>query len=273
MALNFRKMHGLGNDFIILDARVSDIALSTEEIRFLCNRQRGIGADQLVIMELSKGFQETTFLQMYNADGSSLKACGNVTRCVADLLMNEEGMEVAVIETISGLLNCRRTAEGLITVEMGRPKLNWEEVPLSKKVDTAHLPLMSEAVSDPIAVNMGNTHCVFFVDSLEDISVEREGKRFETDPLFPDRANIEFVEVLAPNHVRMRVWERGAGVTQACGSGACGVVVAAILRGLTERKVTVTLDGGDLEIEWAKDKAQVFMTGPVAYVFEGSIEL
>ena len=269
--LNFKKMHGLGNDFVILDARVADISLSAEQIRYICDRKRGVGADQLILIEISEGFQETAFMRMFNSDGSIVRACGNATRCVADLLMTEEGMQSVVIETISGMLNCRRADGGLITVDMGKPKFGWRDIPLSKEMDTAHLPLMSDAVSDPVAVNIGNPHCIFFVDSLEAIFVEQEGKRFEVDPLFPDRVNVEFVQVSAPDHVRMRVWERGAGITDACGSGACAVVVASVLRGLTERKVVVTLDGGDLTIEWPDDDAQVSMTGPVSYVFDGKI--
>ncbi len=275
--LHFRKMHGLGNDFVILDARMTNIELSDEEIQYICDRKRGIGCDQLIILEISEGFQETLFMRIFNTDGSEARACGNATRCVADILMNEEDMNSCVIETVAGMLNCRRSEDGLITVQMGVPKRDWKEIPLSKKVDTDHLPLMSESVSDPIAVNIGNPHCVFFVDNIADNwgdkAVEEQGKLFELDPLFPDRTNVEFVEILAPDHVRMRVWERGAGITDACGSGACAVAVAAITRGLTERKMTVTLDGGDLVLEWVSDDAQISMTGPVSYVFEGQLNL
>lgn len=273
MTYTFKKMHGLGNDFVIFDARVKDIKLSREQIQKIADRKRGIGCDQLIVIETSKSFQEIYFMRIYNPDGSEAEACGNATRCVADLLMREDNVDQLVIETVVGALNCFRADNGQVTVHMGEPKLSWDEIPVSEKCDTLHLPLEGH----PVGVSMGNPHCVFFVDgSVDDMGddgVEKQGKRFETDPLFPNRTNVEFVEVLSPNHVRMRVWERGAGITQACGSGACAVAVAAIRRGLTERKVTVTLDGGDLIIEWPTDNAQVAMTGPVSYVFDGTINV
>lgn len=284
----FSKMHGLGNDFVIFDARVKDIRLTRDDIRGISDRKRGVGCDQVVFLRTSKSFFETTYLDMYNADGSSLEACGNATRCVADILMREDQVDQVVVETVVGALNCSRSDNGQVTVQMGTPKLKWNEIPLSQDCDTLHLPypVTVGEPSDPAAVSMGNPHCIFFVDfkggsnaqarfaSLNDWPddrVETFGKRYETDPLFPNRTNVEFVEVLSPNHVRMRVWERGAGITQACGSGACAVAVAAIRRGLTERKMTVTLDGGDLIIDWLDDSAQVAMTGPVTHVFEGWI--
>ncbi len=278
--LNFKKMHGLGNDFVILDGRENGLSLSLEQRRFISDRKRGVGCDQLIVIERSQNFSETNFMRIYNPDGSEAEACGNATRCVADLLMREDNIDNIVIETVVGNLNCWREAEKRIRVEMGIPSLKWRDIPLSKEVDTLSLPLEEE----PVAVSIGNPHCVFFIefkdasgaqarygglDDWPDEEVEKQGKRFETDPLFPNKTNVEFVQVIAPDHVRMRVWERAAGITQACGSGACAVAVAAIKRGLTERKMTVSLDGGDLMIDWPSDDAPVYMTGPVTYVFDG----
>jgi diaminopimelate epimerase len=268
MNINFKKMHGLGNDFVIIDGRENGITLTPDQVRFIADRKRGVGCDQLIMLERSKNWIEMNFMRIYNPDGSEAEACGNATRCLADLLMVEDDVDHIVIESVAGSLNCWKE-DNQIRVEMGKPQLNWQEIPLSKECDTLHLPLEG----DPAAVSMGNPHCVFFVDKLEDISVEEQGGGFETDHLFPKKTNVEFVEVLDRQHLRMRVWERGAGITQACGSGACAIAVAAICRGLTERKVTVTLDGGDLVINWPNDDAPVSMTGPVAYVFDGEIEV
>lgn len=210
-----------------------------------------------------------------------LNPCGNATRCVADMMMHEEKMDHVVLQTMNGALNCYREGKDLVRVEMGEPKLKWKEIPLSKECDPLNLPLEG----NPIAVNIGNPHCVFFLSAsglqatygrLEEWSDEiitRLGQTIETHPLFPNKTNVEFVDVLSPTQLRMRVWERGVGITQACGSGACAVAVAAIKHGLTERKVTVTLDGGDLIINWPSNDAQISMTGPVSYVFNGETNL
>lgn len=261
-------MHGLGNDFVILDGRENGLKLSLEQRRLIANRKRGVGCDQLIVLERSENWVEMNFMRIYNPDGSEAEACGNATRCVAHLLMREDQVDHIVLETVAGSLNCWREGEQLVRVEMGHPKLNWKEIPLSKECDTLHLPLEH----DPVAVSMGNPHCIFFVGKVGNVDVEKLGSKFETDPLFPNKTNVEFVEVLAPDHLRMQVWERGVGITEACGSGACAVAVAAIRRGLTERKVTVTLDGGDLLINWPSNDAPVHMTGPVTYVFDGVLE-
>ena len=233
MTYTFQKMHGLGNDFVIFDARVKDIRLSSDDIRWIADRKKGVGCDQLIVIETSKSFFETNFMRIYNPDGSEAESCGNATRCVADILMREDGVDQIVIETVVGALNCSRAENEQITVLMGEPKLQWNEIPLSQECDTLHLPypVTTGEPSDPAAVSMGNPHCIFFVDNIADNfgdkAVEEFGKRYEIDPLFPNRTNVEFVEVLAKDHLRMRVWERGAGITQACGSGACAVAVAA----------------------------------------------
>lgn len=271
--LNFKKMHGLGNDFIIFDGRENNLQLSKEQIIAISDRKRGVGCDQLGILRHSKNWQETVFLEMYNCTGGVVEACGNMTRCVADLLMTEERTDSVVLETLNGSLNCWKEADGQVRIAMGIPKTGWKEIPLAQEVDTLHLPLEG----DPVAVNIGNPHCVFFIDDIEgkfgDKTVNTLGAKFESDPLFPKKTNVEFVEVLSPTHVRMRVYERGVGITEACGSGACAVAVAAIRRGLTQRKMTVTLDGGDLILDWPSDNQPILMTGPVTYVFDGVINL
>lgn len=259
----FRKMHGLGNDFVILDGRTVPIVLKQDEIIALCDRRRGVGCDQLVVLEPAR--QGNVFMRIYNPDGSESGACGNATRCVADIVMTEKGTETCIIETVSGLLPCRRAGNLNVTVDMGVPRLAWGEIPLFRECDTLHLPLPG----DPAGVSMGNPHCVFFVDDAERADVAGIGAKIEKDLLFPQRTNVEFAQILDRGHIRMRVWERGAGITQACGTGACATAVAAIRRGLVERDVKVMLDGGHLRIEWRDGDSHVLMTGAVAYVFEG----
>lgn len=269
MTLEFRKMHGLGNDFVILDARKGPITFkNVGQLKQLCDRWRGVGCDQLITLE-DAGGKADVFMRIHNPDGSEAGACGNATRCVADIILTEMGNSACTIMTISGLLYCTRGQNGQICVDMGAPRLEWNEIPLSKQCDTLHLPL----AGDPVGVSMGNPHCVFFCEDAEDVAVGKLGPKVEHNPLFPDRTNVEYVSMLGPDHLRMRVWERGAGITQACGTGACAAAVAAIRRGLTGRRVTVTLDGGDLLIEWRETDGHVLMTGPVAYSFEGSISL
>lgn len=259
-------MHGLGNDFVIIDGRTASIALSAERIRAIGDRKRGVGFDQLIILETSD--KADVFMRIYNPDGSESGACGNATRCVADLVMGQKNNEKLAIETVSGQLYCTRGDNPVdITVDMGQPRLEWNEIPLSKQCDTLNLPLEG----DPVGVSMGNPHCVFFCEDVEGIAVDKLGPKVEHDPLFPERTNVEYVGIQGKDHLRMRVWERGAGITQACGTGACAAAVAAIRRGLTGRRVRVTLDGGDLFIEWREADDHVLMTGPVAYVFDGEL--
>lgn len=266
MDINFIKMHGLGNDFVIVDARDQRIDLSKEKLRQVSDRNRGVGCDQFIVIEPSA--QATAFMRIYNPDGSEAGACGNATRCVADILMREGDAGECALETVSGILECFRQGD-LVRVNMGAPRLSWNQIPVKEQCDTLHLPLEG----DPVGVSMGNPHCVFFCANAELEPVDKLGSKIERDAFFPDRANVEFVSVLAPDMLRMRVWERGAGITQACGSGACAAGVAAIRRGLTGPKVLVRLDGGDLTIEWGGEGQPVFMTGPVAYVFEGTISI
>lgn len=265
--ISFKKMHGLGNDFVILDGRKDAVSLTQSQIQHIADRHRGVGCDQVIVIEAPEDAGATAFMRIYNPDGSVAGACGNATRCVADILMREAGADKVVVQTIAGLLACTRAGTADVTVDMGPARLNWDQIPLSKDCDTLHLPL----TGDPVGVNMGNPHAVLFVADADKADVAGIGPGIEKDPLFPDRTNVEFVSVLGKDHLRMRVWERGAGITQACGSGACAVAVAAIRRGLTGRKVAVTLDGGDLAIEWREDNGHVLMTGPLTYSFQGTL--
>ena len=262
--LSFMKMHGLGNDFVVLDGRARRITVTPGLARAIADRHRGVGFDQLAEILPPEG-EETARLIFWNSDGSTAGACGNATRCVASLLMAETGAQAVTIRTEFGLLPARLREDGLIEVNMGAPALDWAQIPLAGPADPAALPLPGA----PSAVSMGNPHCVFIVDDAEAVALEVDGPRYETDPLFPQRANIEFISLIAPDRLRLRVWERGAGVTLACGSGACAAVVAAAGRGITGRRATVELDGGVLEIDWREEG--VHMAGPVASVFEATL--
>lgn len=258
--LAFLKMHGLGNDFVVIDSRGRGAVMTAGLARALGDRHRGVGFDQLAEIRDADGADFT--LDFWNADGSRAGACGNATRCVSDLVMRQTGQHRIHLMTERGSLFARRM-NGLVSVNMGAPQLDWADIPLSHAVDPLHLPLPG----DPVGVGMGNPHCVFFVPDVEAVALATDGPRFEIDPLFPKKTNVEFASVIGTDHLRMRVWERGTGITLACGTGACAVAVAAHLRGLTGRKVRLDLDGGTLEIEWRDDG--VWMTGPVAHVFGG----
>jgi diaminopimelate epimerase len=270
MRLPFTKMHGLGNDFVVIDARSRSIALSDEQKRRIADRRRGIGCDQLIVFERSA--RADVFMRIYNPDGTEAGACGNATRCVAGRLMAENGVERIVVETISGLLETKAADRGDITVDMGEVKIDWRDIPVAEACDTLHLPLALGSLSDPVGVNVGNPHAVFFVPDVATIDLEKLGPELEHAPLFPERANIEIVQLVSPNRLRMRVWERSAGITQACGSGACATLVAAARRGITGRKAEVVLDGGTLTIEWLQNN-HVLMTGGWTTSFQGEIEL
>ena len=262
--LRFLKMHGLGNDFVVIDARKGDDPVTPAFARALGDRHRGIGFDQLVVIRV--GAAGETRIVFWNSDGSRAAACGNATRCVARLLMNETGATALELVTGRGVLRAEDAGEGLVRVNMGLPQLDWQSVPLAREMDLDNLPLPGR----PGAAGMGNPHCVFVVPDAEAVDLEREGPRFEHDPLFPERTNVEFVQVIDRETIRMRVWERGGMITQACGSGACASAVVTARRGLTDRAVTVILDGGPLHIDWREDG--VWMTGPTALVFEGELD-
>ncbi|MCS6891083.1 MAG: diaminopimelate epimerase [Rhodovarius sp.] len=270
MALAFRKMHGAGNDFVVLDARTAPIPLTPAGAAWLADRHRGVGCEQIIRIEASD--RADAFMRIFNPDGSEAGACGNATRCVAQLLMEESGRSAVVIETLAGLLPARRGVGGLIEVDMGPPRLSWQEVPLAQAMDTLHLPLGLGPVADPAACSMGNPHATFFVDRLDHLPLAEIGAQLEHHPLFPDRANIGFAQVLAPDAIRLRVWERGAGLTQACGSGACAAVVNAHRRGLTGRRVRVAMPGGELAITWRPEDGHVLMEGPAELSFWGELD-
>lgn len=270
--IEFTKMHGLGNDFVVIDARDQVIENKEKLSIKLADRHFGIGCDQVIIIEHST--VADVFMRILNPDGTESGACGNATRCVAARIMAEKESLSCSIETRRGVLSCVRAENDLVTVDMGEPLLEWNQIPVARETGTLYMPISPDAgqFSErlPTGVNMGNPHCVFFVDRLADINIQELGSRYECDPFFPERSNVEFVEVIDREHVQMRVWERGAGITLACGSGACATAVAAIRRGLTERKLTVSMDGGDLMLEWRESNNHVYMTGPVAVVFRGT---
>ena len=267
----FVKMHGLGNDFIVFDARQAPLALSNEQVRALSDRKTGIGCDQLIVIEPARNSLADAWMTIRNADGSEVSACGNATRCIADRRMRERGSRSVILETRAGLLDCEASGDGLVAVDMGPARLDWRDIPVAEPCDTLHLPLGLETLQDPVGVSVGNPHAVFFVPEAEAIDLTRLGPVLEHHPFFPERANIEAVQVLSRDRLRMRVWERGVGITRACGTGACAVLVAAVRRGLTERKAEVVLDGGILTIEWLKDD-HILMTGPAATAFAGTVD-
>ena len=259
--LPFMKMHGAGNDFVVIDARATGAGVSAALARALADRHRGVGFDQLAVIETGNGADlDLTF---YNADGSTAGACGNATRCIARHEMDRTGAADLTLRTERGILQAVDAGGGLTSVNMGVPQLDWREVPLAREMDTLTLPIEGA----PVATGMGNPHCTFFVDDAEAIDLAARGAEMEHHPLFPERTNVQFAHLVAPDHLRMRVWERGVGVTLASGSSSCATAVAAARRGLTGRKVTVDLDGGRIFIDWREDG--VWMTGPTAHVFDG----
>ncbi|MEM7438067.1 MAG: diaminopimelate epimerase [Pseudomonadota bacterium] len=256
----FLKMHGLGNHFVIIDARASVDPITPDRAQAIGDRFRGVGYDQLAV--LTSSVEADVDVTFWNSDGSQAGACGNASRCIARLMMEETGREAVSLRTERGVLPAQ-LKDGAISVNMGQPQLNWQDVPLARDADLNALPLPGA----PSAVGMGNPHCVFFVDDVAGVDLETDGPRFEHDPLFPNQTNVEFIQVIDRQNLRMRVWERGTGVTLACGSGACAAQVAAHRRGLTDATVTIHLDGGPLEIERAEDG--IWMTGATQKVFSG----
>lgn len=259
--LPFLKMHGLGNDFVVIDARAGAAPVSAGLARALADRHRGVGFDQLAVIE--DDTEADLRLTFWNADGSLSAACGNATRCIARHEMDWRGVAALTLRTERGVLHAVDAGGGLTAVNMGQPLTDWADIPLAHAMDTLHLPI----AGDPVATGMGNPHCSFFVDDAEAVDLPMMGAQIEHHPLFPQRTNVQFAHLLAPDHLRMRVWERGAGVTLASGSSSCAVAVAAARRGLTGHKVKITLDGGDIWIDWRADG--VWMTGPTATVFSG----
>lgn len=261
--LPFMKMHGLGNDFVVIDQRGGYAVVDAALARAIGDRHRGVGFDQLAVLNDVDGAD--IGLTFYNSDGSTAGACGNATRCIAQYEMSRLGADRLTLKTERGVLSAVQAGEGLVSVNMGPPLLNWHDVPLSEELDTLALPIDGA----PTATGMGNPHCTFFVDDAEAVDLETFGAKHEHHPLFPERTNVQVVSLIGPDHLRMRVWERGVGVTLASGSSSCATAVAAARKGLTNRKVAIELDGGRIDVEWRDDG--VWMTGPTAHVFSGHL--
>lgn len=278
----FLKMNGLGNQITVLDLRGTKLVVDAEEARAIAAEPRA-RFDQLMVLHDPQVAGTDAFVRIYNVDGTEAGACGNGTRCVAwammaDPQMGDQAKNRLTLQTKAGLLPVRRESEAVFTVDMGTPRLAWDEIPLAEPFeDTSRFELQIGPIDDPIlhtpcAVNMGNPHAVFFVEDPYAYNLEQIGPLLENHPIFPDRANIELAAVKAPDHIVLRVWERGAGITQACGSGACAALVAGVRRELTARKAVVSLPGGDLTIEWRESDGHVLMTGAAEFEWEGTLD-
>jgi diaminopimelate epimerase len=274
-SIAFRKMNGLGNEFVVLDGRREPVTLSGPQAAAIADRQSGIGCDQVIVMEPSG--QADVRMRIWNADGNEVESCGNASRCIADLLFNETGRSAVTIDTAGGLLVCTVAPDGRVSVDMGVPRFDWEAIPLAEPFhDTRTIELQVGPIDNPVlhspsVVNVGNPHCIFWVDDVEAYELERIGPVLEFHPMFPERANISLCQVVSAKHIVLKVWERGVGLTRACGTAACAAAVAAARKRLTARTVRVTLPGGDLEIDWREADDHVVMTGPVAYEFSGEL--
>jgi diaminopimelate epimerase len=271
MMVPFRKMHGLGNDFVVLDARAADLPITPARTAAIADRHFGIGCDQFIVLERPADGADV-FMRIRNPDGSEAQACGNATRCIATLMMGERGADRVTVQTVAGYLPVERLPDGTVRADMGPARLGWREVPLAREADTLHVPVSAGRVADAACCSLGNPHATFFVDDLDSIDVAKLGPALEHDPWFPERANIGFAQVLAPDHIRLIMWERSAGMTLACGSGACATIVNAARRGLTGRETTISLPGGDLRLTWRED-GHVLMAGPTALAYTGMLDL
>jgi diaminopimelate epimerase len=277
MGRTFLKMNGLGNDFVVVETKTAAFDPSPDEVRALADRTSGIGFDQLIAIDPPRSAASDARVRFWNAAGEEVGACGNGTRCVGWLLMESAKSDRARMDTAGGLLVARRAGDKRVVVDMGEPRLDSRQIPLAEAMDTRGIelqvgPIDAPHLHTPGAVNMGNPHVVFFVDApASDDLVRGSGSLIEHHPLFPEGVNVGFAFVEARDRIRLRVWERGAGLTQACGTGACAALVAAARRGLSDRKASLILDGGELEIEWRDSDDHVLMTGPVAFEFSGKL--
>jgi diaminopimelate epimerase len=271
----FRKMNGLGNDFVVIDARQHPVSVSDAQAKAIADRKTGIGCDQLIVME--KSSLADVKMRIWNAEGGEVESCGNASRCIADIVMNESGADSATIDTKGGFLVGKRMGKLQVSIDMGKPRFEWDQIPLSEKfADTRHIelqigPIDAPLMHSPSVVNVGNPHCIFWVKDLTVANLGKVGPMLENHPLFPERANIEMAKVVARDHVIVNVWERGAGLTQACGTAACAVMAAGHRIKIIDAKARITLPGGDLMMEINEDNGHVIMTGPLAYDFEGVI--
>ena len=272
----FLKMHGLGNDFAVFDARASGLALDPAVARAIADRRTGVGCDQVIVIGRPQKSDHGADARMriFNADGGEVESCGNAARCVARLLMEEADRDTVSIATLGGPLLCFDAGGGLVTVDMGAPEFTWQKIPLAEAADTNGFALDVDGTEYFVsALSVGNPHAVVFVEDAEMIPLADIGPRIEHHAMFPRRVNVEFVSVRSPARLRMRVWERGAGITRACGTGACASAVAAARRGLAGRQVEVTLDGGTLHVEWRESDGHILMTGPATLSYRGEVEL
>jgi diaminopimelate epimerase len=273
-SIPFRKMNGLGNDFVVLDARVRPIKLAPADVQRIGDRSRGVGCDQVIVMEPSQ--KADVFMRIFNADGSEVAACGNATRCIALIAAEETGRSQVSVETNAGLLQATVDDATRITIDMGEPRFAWNEIPLAEPFhDTTGIELQIGPVDAPVlhtpsVVNVGNPHAIFWVGDVDAYDLERFGPLLENHPIFPERANISLAQVTSRSGLRLRTWERGAGLTKACGTAACAAAVAAARKGLTDRQVTVKLPGGALFIDWAEND-HILMRGPAELEFEGTL--
>jgi diaminopimelate epimerase len=269
----FRKMNGLGNDFVVIDARAHRVTITEDRARAIADRKSGIGCDQLIVLEKSP--IADIRMRIWNSEGGEVPSCGNASRCVADLMFAERGSETATIDTDGGLLVAQKAGERLVTIDNGRPRFDWKDIPLSEAfADTRHIelsvgPADAPLIHSPSVVNVGNPHCIFWVKSLDVVDLAKIGPMLEYHPLFPQRANITLARVDARDHVTMQVWERGAGLTKACGTAACAVMAAGHRIKIIDSSCRMTLPGGDLFMRVHESDGHVLMTGPVAYEFDG----
>jgi diaminopimelate epimerase len=273
--LHFRKMNGLGNDFVVFDARQRPLAMDEAKARAIADRRTGIGCDQLIVLEPSARADVT--MRIWNNEGGEVESCGNATRCIADILFDEKKASRATIDTKGGFLVAEKGGERLVTVDMGAPRFDWQDVPLSEKFhDTRYIdlhvgPVEAPLIDRPSVVNVGNPHCIFWVKDLDVVDLAKVGPMLEHHPLFPKRANITLARIDDRQHVVIKVWERGAGLTKACGTAACAVMAAGHRLKRLDNKATITLPGGDLFMAIRESDGHVIMTGPVAYEFEGDL--
>jgi len=276
-AIPFRKMNGLGNDFVVLDARVGPLAISEEQARAIADRKTGIGCDQLIVMEKSP--RADVRMRIWNAEGGEVQSCGNASRCIADIVMAETGLGSTTIDTKGGFLTAQKAGDLLVKIDQGRPRFDWKDIPLSEAFpDTRHIelqvgPIDKPLVHSPSVVNVGNPHCIFWVNDLEVVDLGKIGPMIEHHPLFPERTNVILAKLVARNHAMIKVWERGAGLTKACGTAACAVMAAGYRLKLIDRECRVTLPGGDLYMAINEDNGHVLMTGPLEYEFDGVLPM
>jgi diaminopimelate epimerase len=274
-AIPFRKMNGLGNDFVVIDARAQPLALTDAQARAIANRSSGIGCDQVIVMEHSP--RADVRMRIWNAEGGEVESCGNASRCIADIVMTEKQSDAATIDTKGGFLVGKRAGHLQVTIDMGAPRFGWDQIPLSEKfADTRHIelqvgPIDAPLIHSPSVVNVGNPHCIFWVKDLDVVNLGKVGPMIENHPLFPERTNVELAQVVARDHVVVKVWERGAGLTQACGTAACAVMAAGHRIRIIDHAARISLPGGDLMMAMALETGHVIMTGPLHYDFEGVI--